>query len=454
MTRLAFRHLLAPEGFLRDRALVVDGAGRIEAIEPAEGPWDGYLALPGLPDAHSHVFQRALTGFGEARRGEDSFWTWRRAMYTLAASLGAEELHAVARYTFGEMVASGFTSVAEFHYVHHGPGGDGPVEMAMAVLEAAREAGIRITLLPVLYERGGFDRPLGEAQRSFSLGGLQGYLRLLAELEARRRGKGPGEGFELGVAPHSLRAVDPATLPALLEGAAETLGPSFPVHVHVSEQRAEVRACRAAYGTTPIDLLCRHVPLDGRWSLVHATHATGGERMRIREAEATLVLCPITEAWLGDGLFPADDHVARGGRLAVGSDGNVRIDGPEELRLLEFGQRLRTERRARLADEEGLGASLWSRVARDGARSLGQPVGALEPGRFADLVVLDEERAPWLGLAAERALDALVVGGSREDLGDVYVGGRRVARGGEPASGPEAAAGFRRVVEKLAADLG
>jgi len=455
MTRLAFRHVLGPDGLLEDRALVVDGDGLIERIEPASGPWDGYLALPGLPNAHSHVFQRALSGFGEARRGEeDSFWTWREAMYRLAGSLGADGLRAVARFAYGEMLAAGFTGVAEFHYLHHGARGETPLEMATAVIEAAREAGIRLTLLPVLYERGGFGKPLGEEQRRFSTGGLQGYLRLLAELEARRRGTSPGEAFGLGVAPHSLRAVDPVTLPALLEGAGEALGSGFPVHIHVSEQRREVRDCRAAHGLAPVDLLARHAPLDARWNLVHATHATPDERTRIREADAAVVLCPITEAWLGDGLFPADEHARRGGRLAVGSDGNVRIDAAEELRTLEFGQRLRSERRARLATGEGLGAPLWALLAAGGAGALGRPVGQLSPGRFADLVVLPEDGAPWLGQDPVRMLDALVVGGSRTDLGDVYVGGRRVAGGGRPPGGAEARAAFRRVVERLGDELG
>ncbi|MDP2583897.1 MAG: formimidoylglutamate deiminase [Candidatus Palauibacterales bacterium] len=453
--RLSFRYLLEPGGLAEGRALVVDEEGRIAAVEPDPGPWDGYLALPGMPNAHSHAFQRALAGRGEARRGEDSFWSWREAMYGLAESLTSEDVAAVARFAFGEMLAAGFTSVAEFHYLHHGADGAGPADMAEAILGAARDAGIRLVLLPVLYERGGFGEPLRPEQRPFSAGGLPGYLRLLAGLSARRRSEEAardgrsGPAWSLGVAPHSLRAVDPGHLPALLEGAREVLGDAFPVHVHVSEQPAEVEACRAAHGTTPIDLLDRHTPLGARWTLVHATHATPGELVRIRAAGATTALCPLTEAWLGDGLFPAAEHVASGGVIAVGSDGNVRIDAVGELRWLEFGQRLSSGARARLAGAEGLGGPLWRRCAAGGAAALGLPVGSLEPGRFADLVVLDEDAAPWLGQEGEAVLDALVTGASRADLGDVYVGGRRVARGGNPPEGGEVRERYREVVRRV-----
>ncbi len=465
MNRLAFRHVLTPEGLVRHRALLVDDAGIITSVAESEGPWDGYLALPGMPNAHSHAFQRALAGFGEARRSADggpggdadTFWSWREAMYGLAGALTARELAIVARVAFSEMRAAGFTSVAEFHYLHHGAEGEGPGEMARAVIGAARDAGIRLLLLPVLYERGGFGEPLQTRQRPFETGGPEGYLRLLAELEAERRraeAVDAGPSFALGVAPHSVRAVDPAHLPALLEGARDILGEDFPVHIHVSEQPAEVEACRRAHGQTPIELLDRHTPIGPRWSLVHGTHATPAERERIRAAGATVVLCPLTEAWLGDGLFPATEHVGRGGGIAVGSDGNVRIDPVAELRWLEFGQRLADGARARLADAGGLGGPLWSRCAAGGAASLRLPVGALEPGAFADLVVVDERRAPWLGQDGPAVLDALVTGASREDFGDAYVGGRRVARGGEPALSDELARTYREVIGHLRERLG
>jgi formimidoylglutamate deiminase len=463
MTRLAFRHVLTPDGLASNRALEVDEAGRIVSVEASEGPWDGFLALPGMPDAHSHAFQRALAGFGEARRRPsgvgpgDSFWSWREAMYALAGALTAEDLRVVARFAFGEMLAAGFTSVAEFHYLHRGAGGEGAGEMASALIGAAGDAGIRLLLLPVLYERGGFGEPLRPEQRVFSAGGLEGYLDLLAGLEASRREaetEGAAPAFHLGVAPHSLRAVDPELLPALLEGAGRTLGEDFRAHIHVSEQPGEVEACRSAHGRTPIELLDEWVPLGERWALVHATHATPAERQRIRESGATTVLCPLTEAWLGDGLFAAAEHVEEGGRIAIGSDGNVRIDAVAELRWLEFGQRLASGARARLATEEGLGAPLWRRCAAGGAVALGLPVGALEPGRFADIVVLDQDRAPWLGRSPERLLDALVTGAGREDLGDVYVGGRRVARGGSAPDAERAAAAYREVAARVGERIG
>lgn len=289
--RLNFRYLLTPEGLLRDRAVVVDADGMIRAIEHAAGPWDGALALPGMPNAHSHVFQRALAGYGEARRGEDSFWSWRTAMYALAARVDAEDLYAIARFAYGEMLAAGFTSVAEFHYLHHRPDGARGSEMSDAVIAAARAAGVRLRLLPVLYQRGGFDRPATGAQSRFIHADAEDFLALLEALAPAR----PGLAF------HSLRAVAPEVLVPTLAAARDLLGNDIPVHIHIAEQTREVEDCRAATGCPPIDLLLDSVALDSHWALVHATHASVGELAAVREAGATVVVCPLTEAYLGDG---------------------------------------------------------------------------------------------------------------------------------------------------------
>ncbi|MGH8161311.1 MAG: amidohydrolase family protein, partial [Gammaproteobacteria bacterium] len=321
-TCLKFRYLLTSEGWLHDQAVVVDAEGLIEAVEPASGPWDGALAVPGVPNAHSHVFQRALSGCGEARHGEDSFWSWREAMYGLAARVDAEALYVIARQAYGEMLAAGFTSVAEFHYLHHGVDGARGPELAEAVVRAAEDAGIRLRLLPVLYQRGGFGQPPGAAQARFVHERLDDFLRLLDALRAH----------EPGLAFHSLRAVAPETFAATLEAVHALLGRDIPVHVHIAEQRREVGDCLAATGKTPIAALLEVVDVDRHWSLVHATHASRAELEAVAASGATVVVCPLTEAYLGDGLFPGTRYLANGGNVAVGSDSNARIDAVEELR--------------------------------------------------------------------------------------------------------------------------
>ncbi|MGE5624731.1 MAG: formimidoylglutamate deiminase [Bacillota bacterium] len=414
-TRLAFEHILTPDGLLRHQALVLDGQGRIARIEPARAPFDGFLALPGMPNAHSHAFQRALSGYGEAPRGQDSFWSWREAMYRLANRVAPEDMFHIAREAFWDMLRGGFTSVAEFHYLHHMPDGSPGAHMGRAVISAAREVGIRLRLLPVFYQTGGFKQPARDEQRRFVHASVKDYCALLQEFH----------GVDLGIAPHSLRGVPPEMLERLVEDAGKVTGEASPVHIHISEQLREVDECRLAYGATPVELLAKNAVLGPRWSLVHATHATENERALMLKAGVNLVICPITEAYLGDGLFPADDYAAAGGVLAVGSDSNCRIDAVEELRLLEYGQRLRAQRRARLADDRGLGLPLWQKASAGGAAALAQDTGALAPGKWADVVVFGNHGSTFRGHDTDTLLDALIIGGSRADISDVYVGGVR-----------------------------
>ena len=443
-TRLAFEYILTPDGLVHDQALVLDGEGRIERIEPAQGQRDGFLAIPGMPNAHSHAFQRALSGYGEVANissggGQDSFWSWREAMYRLANRISPEEMFIVAREAFWDMLRGGFTSVAEFHYVHHLPGGaPGPI-MARTVIAAAKEVGIRIRLLPVFYQTGGFKQPARDEQRRFVHGSIADFCGLLQEIH----------GVDLGLAPHSLRAVPAESLAELVEATSKVISGDFPIHIHVSEQQREVDECRGLYGVTPVQLLVRSVKLDARWNLVHATHATAEEYTLVRGAKASVVLCPITEAYLGDGLFAADEFVAQGGRIAVGSDSNCRIDAIEELRLMEYGQRLRVQRRARFATQDGLGLPLWQKACAGGAQALGQAVGALAPGKWADIVVLDRDAPVLRGHDVDTFMDALIIGGSRADIADVYVGGKRRVHQGIAQGAGESAREFTRTVVRL-----
>ena len=426
---LTFEYLLTSSGLERGRRLTVGDDGRIAAIESvAAGPWDGRLALPGMPNAHSHAFQRALVGVPETR-ATDSFWSWRDAMYALANALDPEDLRAIATRAFSEMLCAGFTSVGEFHYLHHARDGSRTLDMALALRAAAADAGIRMTLLPVLYQRGGFNRPPAAEQRRFIFESLDEFGRLLEQLR----------GEPCGVAPHSLRAVAPENLPALVALTNELLGPRAPIHIHVSEQIREVNECRAAYGRPPIRCLDDTVTLDERWSLVHATHAEPAEVELIQTRRANLVLCPLTEAYLGDGLFALPEFVARGGTFAVGSDSNARLDAVEELRWAEYGQRLATRRRSVLSGTLGLGLPLWREAAETGGRSLGQAAGSVAPGAFADLVVLDLDDPLFAGIAPENLLDAWLIAGGAAQIDSVYVGGERRVEHGELVRAPDAA---------------
>jgi formimidoylglutamate deiminase len=417
---LNFEHILTPAGIEHHRRLRIDDAGRITAIEAASpaGPFDGWLALPGMPNAHSHAFQRGLAGYGEAASGADSFWSWREAMYRLAAGLDADGLYAIAWRAYREMIAAGFTSVAEFHYLHRRADGERATELTEAVIRAASDAGIRLALIPVFYQRGGFDQPASARQARFLHRDVEDFLTLVAML---------GRNCA-GVAAHSLRAVPVGMLEDLVLGAGELIGAGCPIHIHVAEQPAEVEECVAATGSRPVQLLADRVGLGPAWSLVHATHTDASERALILASGATVVLCPLTEAYLGDGLFPAAEFAASGARLAIGSDSNVRIDAVEELRWLEYGQRLRTGRRACFADGAGLGGSLWGRMAAGGARSLGQPVGSIAAGAHADLVSLDASQPIFEGAdGPSSCLDALLTSGDGRCIEQVWIGGRRQA---------------------------
>lgn len=439
---LVFEHILTPRGLAARQRICIDAQGRIAAIEPAgRSEADGYLAVPGMPNAHSHSFQRAMAGYGEAVCGDDSFWSWRETMYALARDITAAELHAIASQAFADMLRGGYTSVAEFHYLHHLPDGSRSPAMAESVIAAARDTGIGLVMLPVLYLAGGFGRDPQPAQRRFVHDSTAEFCELLATVAAT--------GVACGIAPHSLRAVPADRLGELLSGARAVLGDGFPVHMHIAEQRGEVEECIAACGLSPVRLLAATVELDERWSLVHATHADDEELALLRRAGARVVICPLTEAYLGDGIFPSAEFLHAGGQLAVGSDSNVRIDALEELRMLEYVQRLVSRRRARHAGAGGLGVSMWRHAARAGAAALRLPAGALEPGLRADIVVFDASEPPLHGPAPERAMDALLTGGSARNVRDVYVCGRQCVSEGQVAGGPDIGERFAKVVARL-----
>ena len=395
---------LTPAGWARDVLLEADARGTLLRVEPGAGDAAGDverldgIVVPGLPNVHSHAFQFALAGRAEragpdhgAPGGGDSFWTWREAMYGFLAELDPDGIEAIATRLYRAMLARGYTAVGEFHYVHHAPDGRryaDPAETSRRLLRAAETAGIGITLLPVYYEDGGFGgTPPGERQRRF-LHDPDGFAGLLEALAPEFRDR---PDRRLGIAPHSLRAARPERLRAAV-AALDRLDPTAPLHIHVAEQPKEVADCLAWCGRRPVELLFDTVPVDARWCLVHATHLSESERQAIARSGAVAGLCLTTEANLGDGLFPAAAYLAEGGVIGIGSDSHVSVDPAEELRWLENGQRLFSGRRTVLADGPGasVGVGLLQRVCRGGAAALGRPIGALEPGRRADFVVLQD----------------------------------------------------------------
>lgn len=421
-------YALLPQGWTKDVLLVWDAAGTLTGVTPGAGVPKGVrrvqgVLVPGMPNVHSHAFQRAFAGLAEVRGAEDDgFWTWRQLMYRFASAITPQQLEDIATAVYIEMLAAGYTSVCEFHYLHHDPRGEpyaDRAELGMRLVAAARNAGIGLTLLPVLYRASGFGgtEPLpGQARFVCAVDELLSIVQRLSTT-----------GVRVGLAPHSLRAVPPPALAQALAAMREQ-DATAPVHIHVAEQRREVEACRAWSGQTPVQWLLDHADVDERWCLVHATHAGAEELRAVSTAGAVIGLCPTTEANLGDGLFEAPSYLAVGGRWGIGSDSQVSVDVAEELRWLEYGQRLAGHCRQVFATAQRpqVAERLWLGAVAGGAQASGRPIAGLEPGQRADWVVLDDE-----GLAPGDALAAHVFShGPRRAVREVCVGGvSRVTEG-------------------------
>jgi formimidoylglutamate deiminase len=420
--QLWFEHALLPQGWARQVRITI-AKGRIAGIENgtprAEADEAHAVGVPGLSNLHSHAFQRGMAGLAETRGPSgDSFWTWREIMYRFVERLGPEELEAIAAMAYAEMLESGFTRVGEFHYLHHDPAGApyaDPAEMAARIAAAADETGIGLTLLPVFYAHSGFGGEAPKsAQRRF-IHDLDGYAALL---DASRRAVAPLDDAVVGVAPHSLRAVTAQEL-------AHVSAFPGPVHIHVAEQTKEVEDCVAWSGRRPVEWLLDNARVDARWCLVHATHMTGSETMALAKSGAVAGLCPITEANLGDGIFPAPAFVAADGRFGIGSDSNVLIDAAEELRLLEYGQRLVRQERNVFAAQEGASTAgtLYRAALAGGAQALGA-------GEAADFVSLDMEHPALAGREGDALLDGWIFAARGGAVDCVWRRGRKVVRRG------------------------
>jgi len=444
---LFFHQALLPGGWSGNVLIEVDGKGWITGLETDAAPdaaeHIGKCAIPGLPNVHSHAFQRAMAGLTEVRGdGEDDFWTWRQAMYRFVERLTPRDLGAIAAQLYAEMLEAGFTSVAEFHYLHHDTGGapyDNLAAMAEAIAEAAGETGIGVTYLPVFYAQGNFGgAPAAPAQSRF----VNTPERYAALLERVRRMAKPLPDAAVGIAAHSLRAVTPESLREVL-----TLAEAAPVHIHIAEQAKEVDDCIAWCGRRPVEWLLDNAAVDERWCLVHATHMSADEIQRLARSGAVAGLCPITEANLGDGIFDAVGFVGQGGRIAVGSDSNVYVSAAEEIRSLEYSQRLRDRGRNRLAGGAGsTGRALFDAVLSGGAQASGRKIGRLSVGYRADIVSLDDSHPALVARDGDAWLDGWVFAGDNSAVSDVWVGGRHVVAGGRHRARDTIAATYRQTL--------
>jgi formiminoglutamate deiminase len=448
---LHFSEALLPSGWTRDvRIELAQGRfARVEIGVPAlPGDAQHAVALPGLPNLHSHAFQRGMAGLAE-RRGSsaDSFWTWREAMYRFVDRMEPHHLAAIAAQAYVEMLEGGFTRVGEFHYVHHDPAGRpyaDPAAMAGAIAEAADETGIGLTLLPVFYAHSGFGgQTPSEGQRRF-ITDLDGYARLW---EASRAAIAALPDAVLGRAPHSLRAVTEEEITALI-----AMPDAGPIHIHVAEQQREVEDCLAWSGARPVEWLQDHAPVGPEWCLVHATHLIDAERDALAASGAVAGLCPITEANLGDGLFPAPDYLAAGGRFGVGSDSNVLIDAAEELRWLEYGQRLARQQRNVLAGGAGAstGGVLYRGALAGGGQALGTPA-AIAEGNPADFLTLAADHPSLCGASGDGWLDGWIFAAGRAGIDAVWRAGRQVVTNGCHVARALIAARYRAVLAELQA---
>lgn len=435
----AVRIEVAPDGVIRD---IQTGASS-DGTRYLKGP-----VLPGMPNLHSHAFQRAMAGLAEvAGNPQDSFWTWRELMYKLVGRITPEQLEVIACQLYIEMLKAGYTSVAEFHYVHQDPQGQcyqEPAELALRISRAAQSSGIGLTLLPVLYSHAGFGGQAPHTGQRRFINDTDGYLELLDSI---RRHQAALPIQSAGLCFHSLRAVRPQQITQVL--AADTT--ACPIHIHIAEQQQEVDDCLAWSGRRPLQWLYENAPVDARWCLVHATHATAEEVTAMARSQAVVGLCPTTEANLGDGIFPATDYLAQGGRLGIGSDSHVSVSLVEELRWLEYGQRLRDQKRNRLYRQNNpmIGRALFDTALDGGAQASGQAIGALATGKRADLIVLDG-KDPYLATARGDALLNRWLFASNSNLvKDVMVAGQWVVTDGYHPQEETSTGKFRQVLKAL-----
>lgn len=444
--------MLLPDGWAKNVTLKLDNAGFITGVETDTEPGNAERlagpVIPGMVNVHSHAFQRLIAGYTDiAENPDDSFWTWREAMYRAALTLDPEQFGLVARHVFVEMLRAGFTSVGEFHYVHHQPDGtphERRAELAERVVAAAGESSIALSMLPVLYSHAGFGgQPPSAGQRRF-INDVEGFLALHEQAGEAIRELPTGS---IGLAFHSLRAVTGEQIHTVLDSVPRDM----PIHIHVAEQQREVEDCVAWSRQRPVAWLLDHAAVDARWCLIHATHLDDDELARVAESEAVVGLCPVTEGNLGDGLSRASEMIERDMPVAIGSDSHVSLSVVEELRWLEYGQRLATQRRNRLghARNPSVGEHLYATATHAGAQAIGQPVGRIAEGLRADLVVLDEHHPLLADCPQRHMLNRWLFGVGDAGVRDVWVAGRRVVADGHHPLEEASGEAFRQVCREV-----
>jgi formimidoylglutamate deiminase len=447
--KLRFDSVLLPIGWARDVCVSIDASGLISEIEigAQAGERVSGITVPGMANLHSHAHQRLMQGLAErAGPGADSFWTWREVMYGFALKLSPEDLEAVAAQAYVEMLCAGFTAVGEFQYLHHQKDGSAfanRAEMSLRCLAAADATGIATTMLPVLYSHGGFGGAAANAGQRRFINDTDGFLDIYEIINNALHGHN-----QLGVAPHSLRAVTKAGLDAVLEATPQ----GQPVHIHIAEQIKEVEDCLAWSKQRPVEYLLSHFDVNKNWCAIHATHMVEHEVRVLAASSAVAGLCPTTEANLGDGIFPAIEFLKAGGKFGIGSDSHITISPAEDLRMLEYSQRLKHHTRNALADGAGLstGRGVFERALKGGAQALQQNMGAIEVGRRADFVVLDDEHHALLGRTEDAALDAWIFSGGNQCIRDVYAGGKLQVKGGAHVNASAIANNFKKTIARLA----
>ena len=442
-------------------------AGMIAGAEIAKG-----AVIPGMVNCHSHAFQRAFAGFSEqGSEGQDSFWTWRKIMYQFLALLTDVDAKNIAKQLYIEMLKMGYTRVAEFHYLHHDIDGstydanatEGSTSktipskgssanlatMAQAIFTAAKESGIGLTLLPVLYQHGGFgEQAPNDGQKRF-INSTKQFNQLVSDCFALSE---QYSNTNVGIAPHSLRAVDKASLISAVTHV-RGLDKQAPIHIHISEQQKEVDDCLQHYGKRPVQWLLDNIELDKFWCLIHATHIDEAERKGIIAKQAIAGICPTTEANLGDGIFPTTEFLAEQGTIAIGSDSHISVNPIEELRWLEYAQRLIKQQRAILASDEqaSVGQNLWQQAAQGGAQSTNSNTGCLAIGKQADLLVLDSDKTKLYANANQHLLDSMIFASQQNPVADVMVNGVWQIRAQQHVEQEQASDNFAKLLVRLSA---
>lgn len=421
---------------------------RIEtAVQPDKNDRCVDVLLPALANLHSHSFQRAMAGMTEYRgAGRDSFWTWRDLLYRFLDHLTPDRIGAIAALVFMEMQEAGYASVGEFHYVHHLPGGtpyDSLSELSDRIFAATQETGIGLTHLPVLYSYGGVNKERLEGGQLRFANDVEQFLRLVESCKTTLQYM-PADA-QVGIAPHSLRATSPRELAQLLEG--NSIGP---VHIHISEQLKEVRDVQAVYGARPVEWLLDNAEVNHRWCLIHATHMTETETTGLAQSGAVAGLCPITEANLGDGVFNGSAYLEQGGRFGIGSDSNIRISLTEELRMLEYSQRLRDmTRNVMVVGEGSVGRTLYTNAALGGAQALGRNAGEIAKNKLADLVAINRDHNALCALTDDQLLDGLCFVATDQVVTDTWSAGRHVVQSGRHIARDAIVARYQTVIANL-----